>query len=324
LEIGFVHIGMMKTASTYMQNVWMNEQNYSLSWRGNFELLENLRNSVKKNKLNPDIKINIRTDMPYKQGEKIVISNEGFSSAFMNEPEHQKKIPQFIDLSSRVLGKIATISPNLLIIVREPYSWIKSVYIQAIKQGWSGTAQEFIDNQADLIVNGLDMRFIYKSYARFFRNIVVVPFELLKKNESDFWEVISDKFNLPAISVKISPLNESLELEKVYILSRLNEISRFIVKALKASKTYNFIQEKEKILGSVTNDGKWVNRRFLEHGTEEEINEIKNILNIRSVPESFLKFILTNEQKEKINNNYNLFLKTCSTNQDIITLYNMV
>jgi hypothetical protein len=59
LEIGFVHIGMMKTASTYMQNVWMQEQNYSLSWRGNFGLLEQLRSSAKNNSLNSDIKINI-------------------------------------------------------------------------------------------------------------------------------------------------------------------------------------------------------------------------------------------------------------------------
>jgi hypothetical protein len=257
----------------------------------------------------------------YKAGQKIIISNEGFSSAYMNEPEHQNKIPQFIDLSSRVLGKIAGISPNLLIIVREPYSWIKSVYVQAIKQGWSGSAQDFIENQSGLILHGLDMKYLYQSYARFFKNIVIVPFELLKKDESGFWKVISDNFNLPEISVKIPPLNESLELEKVYILSKLNEVSRFIFKSLETSKTYNFIQEKEKILGSFINDGKWVNRRFLEHGTEKEINEIKNILNIREIPESFLNFSLSSELKEKINDNYNRFLETCSTSPDIISSY---
>lgn len=314
---------MMKTASTYMQNVWLRDKKYSLSWEGNFGLLEYLRSSAKNNSTNSNIKINIQTDMPYKSGEKIVISNEGFSSAFMNEPEHQKKIPQFIDLSSRVLGRIASISPNLLIIVREPYSWIKSVYVQAIKQGWSGSAQDFIESQSDLILHGLDMKYLYQSYARFFKNIVIVPFELLKKDESSFWKVISDNFNLPEISVKIPPLNESLELEKVYILSKLNEISRFIVKSLEISDTYKMVKEKEIILGSYIDNGKWVHRRFLEHGTEKEISEIKNTLNINAVPETFLEFSLPDTLKEKINENYNRFLETCSTSPNIISSYNI-
>ncbi|SDC72882.1 MULTISPECIES: hypothetical protein [unclassified Candidatus Frackibacter] len=107
MDVVFLHIGMPKTASTYMQNIWLKDESYSLSWKGNIKFFEQLRSTVKEGNLNKNLKVDINTDINYQEGQKLVISNEGFSSAYMNEVEFQHKIPEFIDYSSRILGQLS-------------------------------------------------------------------------------------------------------------------------------------------------------------------------------------------------------------------------
>lgn len=58
----FTHIGMFKTATTYMQNLWLNNENYTLSWQGNIKFLKKFRNSIASGKNLNDLSIEIDTD----------------------------------------------------------------------------------------------------------------------------------------------------------------------------------------------------------------------------------------------------------------------
>lgn len=310
MDIGFLHIGMLKTASTYMQNVWLKDKEYSLSWKGNIKFLKRLRSAVKKDKLNQNLKVNINTDINYKRGQKLVISNEGFSTAYMNEVDFQHKIPQFIDYSSRILGKLSDATSNLLIVVREPTSWIKSLFVQSIKQGWSGCAQDFVCDQYDLLNHSLNLEFIVNCYKEYFNNILIIPFETLKDDEDQFWNIISERFEVPVPKKKINhKINKSLDLKRTFILSKLNEISGVLLSTLTDSEEYNNVQEKNKILSTYSNDGKWVRRRFVEFADKEQLDKIYHLLNIPKIPEDFLDFNIPVELIETIESKYIGFLR---------------
>jgi hypothetical protein len=308
MDIGFIHIGMMKTASTYMQNIWLRDKAYCLSWKGNINFLNSLRDAVIKDNLNEDPELDIKTDINYQEGQKLVISNEGFSTSYLNKVNFQHKMLQFIDYASRNLGRLSNATSNLLVVVREPVSWLKSIYVQSIKQGWNGCAQNFIEHQYRYLRHSLDLEFIVNCYKRYFRNILVVPYEILKKGL--FWNVISEAFQVPYAEERIdSTINQSLDLERIFLLSKLNEISGVLSNNLIYSKKFNNIQEKNQIVNNYLNSGKWVHRRFVEFANNEQLNEIYNLFNISKPPENFLDFSIPVELKEVIESKYIGFLR---------------
>lgn len=305
MDVGFVHIGMMKTASSYMQTSWLRNPAYSLSWQGNIKLLGSLRDAVKEGRNNRNMDLDIQTDNPYLDSQKLVISNEGFSTAYMNEIKHQSKIPQFIDYTSRHLGHFAQLSSNLLIVVRDPISWMKSIHIQSIKEGWHGSAQNFVENQMQFLMHSLDMAHILNSYKRYFSNVLVLPYELLKREEDLFWNKISDTFNVPCVTKKVNnPMNASFSLKRVFLLSKLNQLSGCLLNELVHSKGYSNDQEKNIIVSNYPEYGKWAHRRFVEHAEEKALNNIYKLFNLSEPEKNFFEFQISDELTDKIKTNY--------------------
>lgn len=288
-----------------MQNIWLNDKAYSLSWQGNIKYLQSLRDMVAKDNIAQDVPLDIQPDRPVQQGQKLVISNEGFSSAFLNQRKNQIKIPSFIEYTSRNLGKLANRTSNLLIIVREPISWIKSTYIQSVKEGGRGSAQNFVDKQIQFLKHSMNMEYIVSCYRRYFKNLLIVPYELLKSNEDLFWNQISETFQVPVVKTRIKEnLNPSLDLKRLFILSKLNETSNMLLGTLIQSSSYSNIQEKQYLASTYLNTGKWVHRRFVEHASHEQIDDLYGLLNIQEPDENFLHFTLPSELVEVIQLKY--------------------
>ena len=278
MEYAFTHIGMFKTATTYMQNLWLNNDNYTLSWQGNINFLRKFRNTVAQDENLNNLSIEIETDRQRVEGKHLILSNEGFSGAYLNKLEYQTKGSKLISEISRVLGSLEVTNDNLLIVVREPLSWIKSAFIQSVKQGGHGSAQNFVNNQKEFLLNSLNLNHILSSYSRYFNNILVLPFELLKDDEDKLWQTISDEFNVPLVENRMQKLNVSLDLKRVFILSKMNEMSDKAVSTISTAKSYTREREKKNIISGYKQSGKWVHRRFVEHAKEKEINELYNLL----------------------------------------------
>lgn len=310
MDLGFIHIGMMKTATTYMQNIWLTDDAYCLSWQGNLNVVNQLRTMVIKDQLSMDIKLDIKTDAACLEGQKLVISNEAFSSAYLNEIQWQHKIPQYIEYTSRILGKLSTATPNLLLVVREPISWIKSTYVQAIKQGGAGSAQQFVDNQLKFLLHSLDLEHIVNCFKRYFPNLLIIPYELFRDDESLFWNLVSEGFQVPLVTKKIDHhINQSLTPENTYILSKLNELSNVLLSGIQPAETYRNVQEKNQLMHIIDTHRKWVHRRFVEHASEEKVNEICNLLHISEPPENYFDFYIPESLEEVIRSKYINFLK---------------
>lgn len=305
MKYAFTHIGMMKTASTYMQNLWLRNKRYALSHRGNRKFIISMRQAiVKGNTQNINKKFDL--DTPYKKDQEIIISREGFSTSYLNKIKYQDKILNFISETSKILGNLEITNNNLLIFVREPLSWIKSIYIQSIKQGHNGNVISFINNQLLFLYNSLNLRYIINSYSRYFDNILILPFELLKDDEDKLWQTISDRFNVPLVENRMQKLNVSLDLKRVFILSKMNEMSNQTASILSDSSSYKNKREKNSIIKGYKQSGKWVHRRFVEHAKDKEIDQLYDLFNISEtdIPADFYDFELPKELIEGIENNY--------------------
>jgi len=190
--------------------------------------------------------------------------------------------------------------------VREPIPWVKSVFVQAIKQGWNGCAENFVYKQYNLLKHSLDLKFILKCYRRYFDNILIVPFEILKDDEDKFWDIISKRFEVPFAKTRTQKINKSFDLKRVFILSKLNEMSSALLNTLEDSKEYahNSSQEKDKLLNMYSHGNQWVPRRFVEFANDGQLDEIYNLFNISGIPKKFLNFNIPDELIEVIKSKY--------------------
>ncbi len=206
---------------------------------------------------------------------------------FLNDIDNQDKIPNFIEYSSRSLNNNVN-SNNLLITIRGPISWIKSIYIQSIKEGWSGSAQDFVEKQENFVLHSLNLRMIINYYKRYFDNILVLPFEFLKQSEDIFWRIISDSFQVPVVEARLSErINTSLNLERTFLLSQMNQMSRLLTDTLLESDNYQNVREKKLIVKTHLSNEKWVHRRFVENATEQNVRDLYGLFNLEAPDKDF-------------------------------------
>ncbi len=307
MKIDLIHVGMMKTGTTYMQTAWMDDEKYSISSQGSLSYLQEMRNFAVGKKLNKE-NMSVSFDLAPKPKQKFILSNEGFSTAYLNEPEYQDKIPNFISQIALSLSGFNH-SGNVLIVVRDPISWIRSIYNQSINQGSYGCAQDFVDNQKLLIKHSLDMKYIVSSYTKHFKNVVVLPFELFKKDKETFWKLVSEKFKIPVVTTELNIQNASFTDEEIFLLSKLNHINNIVIKGVSNSTSYNNPQEKKIILENAVISNKWLYRRFIEHSDKEYIQEMKGTLGVEAIPSNYFDFTLGEDLLDSIESNYLNFLE---------------
>jgi hypothetical protein len=152
-------------------------------------------------------------------------------------------------------------------------------------------------------------QYIVGCYSRYFNDILILPFEILKDDEKKLWQTISKEFEVPLVTERMQKLNVSLDLKRVYILSKMNEMSRKAMNTLFNSNSYKNEREKQQITGRYKQAGKWVHRRFVEHARNKEINDMYKLFDIEDVPEDFLEFELPRELVKSIEKNYLDFLE---------------
>lgn len=293
MNISLLHIGMMKTASTYMQNTWSRDPNICLAWKGTFSLLQTLRNGTIAGELKPDDKLEIQIDKPA-EGQQVIVSNEGFSTAFLNGSlPAQQSIPSFIELASSALGRILPQLENVLIVVRNPFSWIRSMHIQSIKEGGYDSANDFVEKHRTFLIASLNLTHIVSCYSSQFANLTIAPYELLKENEPAFWNQIHHRTGVRPPSISGSERNErnaSLNEEDAYTLAQLNKQSTLLMDGLSSAQSYTRQNEKESLINTYQNCSPWVNRRFIEHANESLKSELKDSMKGAVPSSNFFQF----------------------------------
>ncbi|WP_404343653.1 hypothetical protein [Vreelandella venusta] len=277
-----------------------------MQWSNNRGFLLQCRKNIANKKTSEKIEFKIQPDN--NQGDKeIIITSEGFSTAYLNDIKNQEKISDFISYTSEQLSPVSLYTPNLLIVVRDPISWIKSTYIQSIKEGNTCSAQEFVTSQKLFIQKSLDLKHITNCYKRFFKNILIMPYEIMKQDEALFWGVISDAFKCSSPNRTPSQeSNVSPSPSRVHLMAKLNKKQQYM--AIKLLTHKKKAMDSEKIANQYLESGKWLNRRLIEHATEAEIQSIRSEMGISQPPKNWMNFILDNETTHSIEKNYIQFL----------------
>ncbi len=108
-------------------------------------------------------------------------------------------------------------------------------------------------------------------------------------------------------------LNVSLDLKRVFILSKMNEMSDKAVSTIATAKSYTREREKKNVINGYKQSGKWVHRRFVEHAREKEIDDLYKLFNLSEDDRKLMDLIKRVPQnkinefastlKEQVNNN---------------------
>ncbi|MEL7274765.1 MAG: hypothetical protein AAGK33_15175 [Pseudomonadota bacterium] len=235
----YVHIGFPKSASTSLQNFYFpkHEQIYHMGngyeGRGNAYVDEDVEMVCEvdiryKRECLWDPQLSAERLAPHFQyavdeGYKAVgISSEFFCFPLSNEVDTAEKARRL----KHVLGDGA----KVVIIIREQYSLLKSLYKEMLKGGYPGTYRKFLEYTLLYQVRSWCYDFcfdiLYDHYADLFgeENVCMIPFEILKQDNSIFLGRISDALGIDHTITELKSVNEAKDSLGFYEqLRRYNE-----------------------------------------------------------------------------------------------------
>jgi len=221
-----IHIGLPKTATTYLQTLWSQDPSLHLVYNELAPLISRARQEGWRKEILPTaITAPIEPVMPL-PGRRLIISNEALSNAYVNERASKEQIRCFQEWAA-AQTKALIPKAKILIVVREPESWIRSIYNQAIKQGGGDTFRQFLRRECDYLEQSLNIRDLFTLWKKHYGsdNVLILPMELLRDDETTFLHQISrfSGINLAAPSSSTSIRNPSLREESLDVMRQFNK-----------------------------------------------------------------------------------------------------
>lgn len=214
--VQFVHVGMGKCASTFLQSIWTYDEAYTPV------LATDLRQACRDMAVDQTLtEIPVATrPSPDLNGLVQVASDEGFTFSFATDTANQDRIERLYEVSAHVLGK-SMMTDTVFIMVRDPISWISSVYGQSIKEGNFRSYEQFFKDQNVFIRQSLNMAKIITTFAEQFPRVVVLPLEMLKDDSNQFWQLYASELKAPipnedTLDLARQTANEQFSDEKLF------------------------------------------------------------------------------------------------------------
>jgi hypothetical protein len=235
----YVHIGFPKSASTSLQNFYFAthpdcyHMGLGYESKGNryidegVEMVSEIDVRMKKQWLyDPELslsRLQPHFDAAAEQGKKAVgMSNEFLSFTIGNEVDPVEKAVRLRGL----FGPDAVV----VIIIREQFSILKSLYLEMLKGGYRGTYRKFLEYTLLYQVRSWAVDFCYdkvfETYAGLFKkkNICMLPIELLKADPAAFLSRIANAIGVEDNQTELKSVNQASETLGFYEqLRRFNE-----------------------------------------------------------------------------------------------------
>ncbi|MFC0703515.1 hypothetical protein [Marinobacter persicus] len=317
--MSFIHVGMIKTASTYLQSVWLKDEQYALAFSGAGKVVQYIRQSTLRGDFDANYPMNIELDKQPIADNNVIISSEGFSAAYLTAIE-ERPVRTMMGNAAEILGTLNKETDNVLICVRSPVAWMKSVHAQFINEGQYGNWDRFFAYKEQFLKDALDLEYMLSCYEKFFNNVVVMPFEYLKQDEPGFWEALSSHFDVPRPKVQVEVQNESLKGARLRLLSSLNRVS-YVLRSGLSESCVSDGQEIDFLIKNDANYSKWVHRRFCQYASEESLLEACNLLGVQSEDASFNSVSITREMADWVEDKFIKSIEKRVSDQDLIENY---
>lgn len=275
-----LHIGLGKCLSTSLQNVWNQSTNYDyLNIRTITKKVEDL---LETNLTNFDQFINqvqhLSFALPQQAPDRhLVFSCEGATYSFQN----RLALADYIPLKQKTLARILSAhAKTVLLVIRNPKDWIISSHSQNIKQGGVISLEDYVKNHPMIILNNLNLANIIAFYEEFGCNVIILPLEISKKSEEDFWLEYEARLNLPRPTPSQFPsdtIGANLTKKNTINLHRkLNSI----LQTLENLATKGEYPNKKAALDALSYARKWGTRRALTVADENDIQTLGRLADV--------------------------------------------
>lgn len=279
-SLDFIHVGLGKCASTYLQGLWGADPRYI--YMDGSSLVQNVRTAAESG---PDARLHVT---PPHRGptSTTVLSSEGFSWGWINAPVKQFAVANLHKVAARTLGK-ACLSNRVLIVVRNPVDWLRAVHEQSIKEGGYASFATFIKEQELLCRSVLDLSLILECYRKYFATVVVLSTDELRRTPEQFWQAYEHSLAVPipsddaiAHAQKFTRNGNSGLGDRVAVLAAMNRHSLALSSAYKNLSGFEetFPSEYALMKSLVSEGWVWPNRRVAEFGSDEQLAEIASHL----------------------------------------------
>lgn len=303
--LDFIHIGLGKCASTYLQHVFSKELSYE--YVNILNLAETARELARRNV--DKVPLVQFPDVASKRKPRIA-SSECFTFAFLNEPQFKGRMKALHEISPKLLGE-SKLTSKILIMVRDPVNILRSIHEQYIKQGgWLSYREYYLDFN-ELLVVTLNLKRIMTEYGKYFE-IVVLSSDELKSDPESFWEKYEGSLNVSAPSKEVCDFvanqkvsgNKSLG-DRIFTLAMLNKVSALKSVGLETSSEYQklFAHESPRLTKSIKDSWIWGNRRLVEFASDNDLRGVRKIFNC-SEANSFQDLFIDADYQRHIERNF--------------------
>lgn len=302
MEFDFIHIGMGRSMSTYLQSVFITSNNYrtfktsSLSNYASNLISQSAGDTEKIAQSLRDVTID---ETPFSSIDKSkinVLTDEGLTFSFSATPE----MGQYCLLHKNICAQLlAPYTKKVLLIVRDPLDWITSFYAYSVKiNRYDKSMLEFLQEYRSVVLGNLNVRELLKFWVGLGVDVSVIPMETNKDNEGDFWSEFSQIFELPkGYKNNFSRVQKNQsDFNSLNLHRNLNFIQNQIF-GLLSKHDY----QERNILDRSQEEQKWNTRRFFENSDAETIKTLSSLF---SKTESSLNFKLDSELCEYLEVNY--------------------
>lgn len=204
--MSLIHIGLHKTGTTSLQNLWAQHPSISLSYHWPVKLVNALVGAIVSDSAF-DINTTLDGDIfDYKASltpEFQVFSNEILSYPHSLIYDHPSKIDVYMDVVAQIFSQISP-DAHILLTVREPKSWIASWYKSKIHIGDPRRFKKFIHQQHQTIIRHLDLQSQLQGWLKYFGadKVHIMPFELFRDDPNGFFQILHEKTGAPVITTK--------------------------------------------------------------------------------------------------------------------------
>ena len=192
-----IHIGLHKTGSTALQNAWSARQDINLCWQNISPFFEKINNIDCCDGLEST---SLNFEHTAKKAKCNVYSSEVLSTCRLGKNDIyaqvlKNKVPQAI----------------ILLVVRSPISWLFSLYKQYIQEGGEKHFQGFIQAKEYDISYSASINNLYNIWSYHYgeENILILPFEMLKKEPERFSLLLQQKIGVDIVN-QLPNVNQSI------------------------------------------------------------------------------------------------------------------
>lgn len=287
-----IHVGFHKTGTTFLQHyfkqhpdVWY-DQSFFEQYRQTGEIT--IENQIKDCQVTESNVALSEEQLTVWNG---VLNPLGAKFQEYNIEAHQKRNAQ----------KLFELYPNakILITIRGFDTLLQSLYAQYVLNGGVLFFGDFFEvQQKNKLQKLFNYDYVFSIYSKMFgaKNVLILPYELLKENPAAYIATIEKEFDFPSFTFSTEAINRALPKLYLYLLVCISNVVLFLIKPFskpKQLKIYgryisSLFMLKEGVLDRLTGKSIKLSKeqlrdayKLFEHTTDKVLNEkyVKRFVN---------------------------------------------